>query len=65
MLSVGHSVTDDILEKDLEDATCLLVDQAADSLDSATPGETANGGLGDSLDVVAEDLTVSFCSSLA
>ena len=48
------AVAEDILQKDLEDATCLLANQATNSLDSATLGQTADGRLGDSLDVFGE-----------
>lgn len=53
VLSVGDGVANDILEEDLENAASLLVDQAADTLYAATPGKTADGRLGDSLDVVS------------
>ena len=56
VLGVGDRVADDVLEEDLEDAAGLLVDEAADALDAAAAGEAADGGLGDALDVVAEDL---------
>ena len=65
MLSVGDRVTDDILKEDLEDATCLFVDEAGDALDTATAGETADGGLGDTLDVVTEDLAMALGSALS
>ena len=58
MLRVGDRVPDDILEEDLEHTAGLFIDQPRDSLDSSTPGETADGGLGDALDVVAKDLPV-------
>ena len=35
-----------VLKEDLEDTTSLLVDEARDTLDTATAGKTANGGLG-------------------
>jgi len=65
VLSVGYRVTNDILEEYLEDSTGLLVDKSRDTLDSTTTGETADSGLGDSLDVVAENLTVTLSSSLS
>jgi hypothetical protein len=46
-----------VLEEDLEDTAGLLVDEAGDTLHAATAGETADGGLGDTLDVVAENLS--------
>ncbi|KAG6509885.1 hypothetical protein ZIOFF_027892 [Zingiber officinale] len=65
VLSVGHGVSDDILEEDLEYATGLLVDQAADALDAAAAGEAAYRRLGDALNVVAEDLAVALSAALA
>ena len=53
VLSVGDGVTDDTLEEGLEDAAGLFVDHGGDTLHTATAGETADGGLGDALDVVA------------
>ena len=37
------------LQKDLQNATCLFVDEAADTLDTTTTSKTTNGGLGDTL----------------
>jgi len=65
VLGVGDGVADDVLEEDLEDATRLLVDEAADALDAATASEAADGRLGNSLDVVAEDLAVALGPALA
>ena len=52
VLSVGDGVTDDTLEEGLEDTTGLLVDHGRDTLDTTTASETADSGLGDTLDVV-------------
>ena len=52
VFGVGDCVTDDTLEEGLEDTTGLLVDHGRDTLDTATAGETSDGGLGDTLDVV-------------
>ena len=65
VLGVGDSVTDDILQEDLEDAAGLLVDEAADALHSTTASQSADGWLGDALDVVAQDLPVALSTSLA
>ena len=42
MLRVRHGVADDILQKDLQHAASLLVDEAGDTLDTTTTGETPN-----------------------
>ena len=65
VLGVGDGVTDDGLEEGLQDAAALLVDESRNALDSSTAGETTDGGLGDSLDVVPKDLAVPLGSSLA
>ena len=64
VLGVGDSVTDDVLKEDLEDTSGLLVDEAGDSLDAASSGQSPDGGLGDSLDVVSKDLSVPLGAAL-
>jgi hypothetical protein len=53
VLSVSDGVTNDRLEEGLEDTAGLFVDHSGDTLDTATTSETTDGGLGDTLDVVA------------
>lgn len=42
MLGVGNGVTDDVLKENLQDATGLFVDQARDTLDTATTSKTTD-----------------------
>jgi len=65
VLSVGDSVADDTLEEGLENTAGLLVDHGRDTLDTATTRQTADGGLGDTLDVVAQDLAVALGTTLS
>jgi len=65
VLGVGDSVADDTLEEGLEDTAGLLVDHGGDTLDTTTARETADGGLGDTLDVVAQDLAVALGTTLS
>ena len=65
VLGVGDGITDHVLEEDLEDATGLLVDEARDALHTSTSGKTADGGLGDSLDVVTQDLAMTLGASFS
>jgi hypothetical protein len=65
VLSVGDSVTDDTLKEGLQDTTGLLVDHGGDTLDTTTASETADSGLGDTLDVVAQNLAVTLGAALA
>ena len=63
VFGVGDSVPDDVLEEHLEDTSGLLIDEARDTLDTTTACQTADGGLGDALDVVPEHLTVTLSTS--
>ena len=65
MLGVGDGVADDVLEENLEHTAGLLVDETRDTLDTASAGQTADGGLGNALDVVAQDLAVALSAALA
>jgi hypothetical protein len=65
VLGVGHGISDDVLEEDLEHATGLFVNQTADSLDTSSTGETADGWLGDALDVVTKNLAMALGTALA
>ena len=65
VLGVGDSITDDGLHEGLQDAAGLLVNEAADALDATTACETADGRLGDPLDVVPEHLAVTLSATLA
>ena len=65
MLGVGDSITDDVLQEDLQHTTGLLVDESRDTLDSSPTGQTADGGLGDTLDVVPQHLPVPLGAPLA
>nr|GMD12456.1 histone H4 [Ipomoea batatas] len=65
VLSVGHGVSDHILEEDFEDSPGLLVDEAGNTLHASSTSQTANSRLGNPLDVVAKHLPVTLGSSLA
>ena len=65
MLSVGDSVSDDVLKEHFQDASGLLVDEARDTLDTTSSSETADSGLRNALDVITEDLAVSLGSAFA
>ncbi|CAA7409360.1 unnamed protein product [Spirodela intermedia] len=64
VLGVGDRVADDVLKENLEDAPRLLVDQAADALNSAAPSQAADRRLGDPLDVISEHLAVTLGAAL-
>ncbi|CAH9126544.1 unnamed protein product, partial [Cuscuta epithymum] len=63
MLRVGNCITNDIFKEDLQHASGLFIDQAADSLHASSSGQPPDRRLGDALDVVPENLTVALCSA--
>ena len=65
VLGVSDGVADDVLEEDLEDTSSLFVDGTRDTLDTSSSGESADGRLGDTLDVIAKYLSVALGSGLA
>ena len=65
MLSVGDSITDNILKENFENSSGLFIDESRDTLDSTSPGQTPDGGLGDSLDVITQDFAMTLCASLS
>lgn len=54
-----------VFEEDLENTASLFVDETADTLDTSTTSETTDGGLGDTLNVVAKNLAVALGSALS
>ena len=65
MLRVGDGITDNVLKEDLEDTTSLFVNETRDTLHTTTTGQTTDSRLGNSLDVIAQNLTMTLGSSLS
>lgn len=65
MLSVGNGILDDGFEEDLENIAGFFVDETRDALHTATTGQTANGWLGDTLDVIPQDLAMALGTALS
>jgi hypothetical protein len=65
VFGVGDSVTDDIFQEDLQDTSGFLIDEARDTLDTTTAGQTTDCGLGDSLDVIAQNFAMTLRSTFA
>ena len=61
VLSVCDSITDDILQKHLENTTSLLVDEATDALHASTASQTPDGGLGDACADRAASISSPYC----
>ena len=65
VLGVGDGVPDHIFEENFKNTSGLFVDKTGDALNATSAGQSANGGLGDALDVVAKDLAVALGASLS
>ena len=65
VLGVGDSISDHVLQENLEYSSGLLVDQSGDTLDSTSAGQTTDGGLGDTLDVITKYLPVALGAPLS
>src|SRR5690242_12853744 len=65
VLGVSHGISNHVLEEYFEDTSGLFVDQTRYTFDTSSSGQTSDGGLCDTLDVVSEDLSVTFCASLS
>ncbi|KAL3848859.1 hypothetical protein ACJIZ3_010741 [Penstemon smallii] len=65
VLGVSNSVSDYVLQKNLQHTTCLFVDQATDTLHATPPREATDRRLRDALDVVAEHLTMALSAALS
>ncbi|KFV65825.1 hypothetical protein N307_06738, partial [Dryobates pubescens] len=65
VLGVGHSITDHVLQEDLQHSASLFVDEARNTLDTAAPSQATDGGLRDALDVVAQRFAVTLSASFA
>ncbi|XP_058122650.1 uncharacterized protein LOC131285167 [Anopheles ziemanni] len=69
VLGVRHGITDHVLEEHFQHTASFFVDQAGNTLHTATASQTADGRFRDSLDVITQHfamtLGTSFAQSLA
>ncbi|KFV65814.1 hypothetical protein N307_06726, partial [Dryobates pubescens] len=65
VLGVGNSISDHVLQEDLQHTARFFIDQTRNALDAATASQTADGWFGDALDVVAQHLAVALSASFA
>ena len=65
MLGVRDGILDDGLEEGLENTSGFFVHQTGKTLDTTSASKTANGGLGDALDGITHNLTMTLGAALA
>ena len=64
VLGVCDGIPDNVLKEVPEDASDFLIDVTADTLDTTSPGETADSWLSDTLDVLAHNLAMPLGTTL-
>ena len=65
VLGVGDGVTDDVLEENLQDTASFFVDQTRNTFDTTTTGQTADSWLGNTLDIITKNFSVTLGASLS
>jgi hypothetical protein len=65
VLAISDSVTNHVLEEQLEHTSDLFIDEARDTLDTATSSQTTDRRLGDSLDVITQHFAMTLGASLS
>lgn len=65
VLGVGDGVPDHVLQEHFQHTAGLLVDQTGDTLDATTTRKAADSGLGDALDVIAENFAMTLGASFS
>merc|ERR1712198_80022 len=65
MLGVGHSITDDVLQENLENTPSLFIDETTNALDTTPSCKSPNCRLGDALDVIPQHLAMPLGSTLS
>ena len=65
MLGVCHCITDNIFEENFEDTTGFFVDQAGDTFDTTSAGQSSDCRFCDSLDVITKYFSVTLGASLS
>ena len=65
VFGVGDGITDDVLEENLQDTASLFVDQTRNTLDTTTTGQTADSWLGNTLDIITKNFSVTLGASLS
>ena len=65
MFCVCDSITDDIFQEHLQYTSGLFIDQARDTFDTTSSCQTADCRLGDTLDIITQDLPVTLGTTLS
>jgi len=65
MFGIYHSIANNALEESFEDTTSLIIYRSGDALCATTTSESANSGLRDTLNVVAQVFAVALAAKLS
>jgi hypothetical protein len=65
VFSIGDGITNNVFKEHLQDTTGFFVDQARNTLDTATTSQSTNGWLSDTLDVITKNFAMTFGASFS
>lgn len=65
VFGIGDGITNDTLEEGLQNTTGFFVDHGRNTLDTTTTRKTSDSWLGDTLDVVSQNLTMTLSATLS
>ena len=65
VFGLGDCVLDDHGEKVLQNTACFFVNESGHALDASATGHAADAGLGDALEIVAQNLAMATRAALA
>ena len=65
MFRIHDGIPNHVLQKNFEHTSSLIVHESRDAFDTAPPSQSSNGWFGDTLNVILQEFTVTFESTLA
>ena len=65
VLGVCYSITDNVFQEYFQNTSGFLIDETGDSLHTTSASETTDGWLCDTLNVITQNLSVTFSASLS
>ena len=65
VFGVRHRITDNVFQEHLQDTSGFFVDKTRDSLDTTSSGKSADSRLGDTLDIVSQDFSMTLGATFA
>ena len=65
MFSICNSITNNVFKENLEDTTGFFINQTRDTLDTTTTSKTTNSRLGNTLNIITKNLSMTLGTTLS